>query len=201
MIQETRRAYNEAFTPSAYEALLAALNQNLERKIEFRVAETPVFISAAFQEILIKAGEYLVKTILSPDFKQLTEKSIPAAWRVAHENDYPHFLTFDFAVCRNKNQELVPKLIELQGFPSIYAFQAELATQYQNHFPVTRSFTPYFPPLDQAGYLALLRQTIIGSHAPHEVVLLDINAQEQKTVVDFYLTARHLGTGQFFRFL
>ncbi len=193
MIKEIRRAYNEAFTATAYEAMLAALNQDLNRRIEFRVAETPVFIPVAFQQKLMKAGDDLVKTIRAANFKQLTEKSIPAAWRVAHENDHPHFLTFDFAVCRDQNQELVPRLIELQGFPSLYAYQSELAAQIQRHFPVAQGFTPYFPPLDQSRYLELLRRTVLGSRAPHEVILLDINAEEQKTAVDFFLTARHLG--------
>ncbi len=193
MIKETRLAYNAAFNELAYHQFLADLNKDLARKIEFRVAETPVFLNPEFKNKLIRAGAELVTTIKQANFKQLTEKAIPENWRVAHEKGYPHFLTFDFAVCRDDQGELTPKLIELQGFPSLYAFQAELAATYQKHFPVSQGFTPYFNQLDFNAYIALLRQTIIGNSSPEEVILLDINAAEQKTAVDFYLTAQHLG--------
>ena len=193
MIAETRAAYNAAFTPAAYQALVAELNQHLPREIGFRIAETPVFIDDAFKNKLIAAGAALVQTIMAPDFKTRTENAIPAPWRVAHENDHPHFLTFDFAVCRGEDGELTPKLIELQGFPSLYAFQAELAAQFKKHFPATAGFTPYIHPPDQPGYFDLLRRTVLGDRSPQEVILLDINAEEQKTAVDFYLTARRLG--------
>jgi glutathionylspermidine synthase len=193
MVEEIRQAYNAAFNPAAYQQLLAELNQDLPRKIEFRVAETPVFLDAAFKRKLITAGDELVSVIRQENFKQLTESAIPENWRVAHDKGHPHFLTFDFAVCRAGTGELVPKLIELQGFPSLYGFQAELAQQYQKHFPVTQQLSPYFSNLNPESYFELLRRTILGKHSPQEVILLDINAPEQKTAVDFYITARHLG--------
>lgn len=193
MIKEIREKYNAAFTEEAYQQLLAELNQGLENKIAFRIAETPVFIDQNFKNKLITAGDDLVNTMLRADFKQLTERSIPKVWRAAHENDQPHFLTFDFAVCCGADGELVPKLIELQGFPSLYGFQPELAAQYQKHFPVVRGLSPYFQDHDEQSYFDLLRRTIIGNHQPDKVILLDINAREQKTAVDFYITARHLG--------
>ncbi|RNI23015.1 hypothetical protein [Rufibacter latericius] len=193
MIKDIREKYNAAFTQEAYQALLTDINQQLEEPLGFRVAETPVFIDQKFKEKLIAAGDDLVTTILRKDFKELTERSIPQEWRTAHENERPHFLTFDFAVCRDENQELVPRLIELQGFPSLYGFQPELAKLFRKHFPLVDSFTPYFQQDDEQAYFELLRRTIIGNHQPHEVILLDINAHEQKTAIDFFITARHLG--------
>jgi hypothetical protein len=193
MLKDTREAYNAAFSPTKYQRFLADLNQGLARKIEFRVAETPVFLDSVFKNKLITAGDELVSVIRRDNFRQLTQKSIPEAWRVANEEGQPHFLTFDFAVCRADNGELVPKLIELQGFPSLYGFQAELAEQFHKYFPVTQDFSPYFSNLNQESYFALLRRTIVGNYLPQEVILLDINAAEQKTAVDFYITARHLG--------
>lgn len=193
MRKNIREAFNAAFTEEAYQQLLADINQGLEKIIGFRIAETPVFVDEAFRQKLIAAGNDLVKTIQRPDFKKLTESAIPEVWRAAHENDHPHFLTFDFAVCRGADGELTPKLIELQGFPSLYGFQAQLAAQYNRHFPVTQDLTPYFHGYDQETYFELLRRTILGSYQPEEVIILDINAREQKTAVDFFLTARHLG--------
>ncbi|MBF9252989.1 hypothetical protein I2I11_06775 [Pontibacter sp. 172403-2] len=193
MMKGIREKYNAAFTEEAYRQLLADLNEDLENKIAFRIAETPVFIDEDFKNKLIAAGNDLVKTVLRADFKQLTERAIPEVWRAAHETAHPHFLTFDFAVCRGADGELVPKLIELQGFPSLYGFQAELAAQFQKRFPVTRGLSPYFQNGDEQTYFDLLRRTILGNHQSDEVILLDINAREQKTAVDFYITARHLG--------
>ncbi|WP_181307125.1 hypothetical protein [Rufibacter sp. XAAS-G3-1] len=193
MIKEIREKFNAAFTQEAYQNLLAELDRQLGIPLGFRVAETPVFIDQAFKQKLMAAGDDLVNTILRKDFKQITEKSIPQEWKTAHENERPHFLTFDFAVCRDANGELTPKLIELQGFPSLYGFQAELAKQYQNHFPVIANLTPYFQQQGEQQYLDLLRQTVVGPHQPQEVILLDIQAKEQKTAVDFFVTARFLG--------
>src|SRR5687768_1043147 len=106
MIPETRRAYNAAFTQEAYHEMLAELDRKLGRKIEFRIAESPVFFPEAFKAKLMAAGNDLVNTILGKDFKQLTEKSIPAEWKVENENEHPHFLTFDFAVTRDDDGEL-----------------------------------------------------------------------------------------------
>ena len=193
MVKEVREKFNAAFTQEAYQKFLADLNRQMKEPISFRVAETPVFIDNEFKAKLIAAGDDLVDAVLRKDFKELTGKSIPAEWNTANENDRPHFLTFDFAVCRDENGQLVPRLIELQGFPSLYGFQSELAEKYKKHFPVTSQFTPYFQSKDQQEYFDLLRRTIVGHHQPHEVILLDINAREQKTAVDFYITARHIG--------
>lgn len=193
MVKEVREKFNSAFTQETYQEFLADLNRQLEEPISFRVAETPVFFDEDFKAKLIAAGDDLVNAVLREDFKELTDKSIPAEWNTANENHRPHFLTFDFAVCRDENGELVPRLIELQGFPSLYGFQSELAEKYKKHFPVTNQLTPYFQSQDQQEYFDLLRRTIVGHHKPHEVILLDINASAQKTAVDFYITARHLG--------
>ena len=193
MKEETRSAFNAAFKPETYQKMVAELDQKLGRKIEFRIAETPVFFPEAFLEKLIAAGNDLVKTIQAKDFLQLTEKAIPAEWKVANETDHPHFLTFDFAVTRDDDGELTPKLIELQGFPSLYGFQSELAEHFRKHFPVIGNLTPYFVHTSQESYFELLRKTIVGNHNPEEVILLDIHAEQQKTAIDFQITAEKLG--------
>ncbi len=193
MIPETRAAFNSAFTQEAYQAMLAELDKDFGRKIEFRIAESPIFLPEDLRKKLIAAGDDLIKTIRKPDFKQLTERSIPAEWKVAHENERPHFLTFDFAITRDDDGELTPKLIELQGFPSLYGFQSELARQFQKHFPVVKDLNPYFRHSSQEDYFKLVRNTIVGDSNPEEVILLDINAKGQKTAVDFTITAKHTG--------
>jgi len=192
MDPSARKSYNANFTEEKYKRFLSNLDDNHE--IAFRVAETPVFLTDDFRDKLISAGNDIVNTILQPDFKQLTERAIPEKWRVANENDHPHFIALDFGVCRDTGGNIVPKLIELQGFPSLYGFQVKLAENYREVFGIDEDRTVFFNGMDEAQYISLLKKTIVGDHKPDEVVLMDVNAPEQKTAVDFFLTQKYIGT-------
>jgi hypothetical protein len=194
MNPSARKSYNANFTAEKYEKFLADLNKGLQKPIAFRVAETPVFLTEDFRDKLISAGNDIVNTILQPDFKQLTERAIPDKWYVANENDHPHFIALDFGVCKDEKGNIVPKLIELQGFPSLYGFQVCVADTFKNNFDIADDQTVYFSGLDKISYINLFKRTIIGNHSPDEVVLMDVNAPEQKTVVDFNLTEKYIGT-------
>jgi hypothetical protein len=194
MQPQARQRFNENFTTAKYHQFLQQLNQGLPQDVAFRVAETPIFLTADFCDRLLAAGDNILTTLLQPDFKQLTERAIPEKWRVAGENSHPHFIALDFGVCKDESGNIVPKLIELQGFPSLYGFQVHLGDTYQSVYDIDDSLTIYFNNLDKAGYLELLKKTILGPYQPHEVVLMDVNAPEQKTAVDFYFTQQYLQT-------
>src|SRR6202012_2475492 len=187
MDSSARKAFNDNFSPEKYEAFLDSLNDGLKNPVPFRVAETPVFLTDDFRNKLLAAGEDIINVILQPDFKQLTERAIPEKWRVANENDHPHFIALDFGVCNDEHGNIVPKLIELQGFPSLYGFQVYLGDHYRDTFEIPENWTIYFNNLEGEEYIDLLKKTIIGPYSPEEVVLMDVNAPEQKTSVDFYI--------------
>jgi len=189
-----RKTYNTNFTAEKYDQFLEKLDDTSPVKIEFRVAETPVFLTDDFRDRLITAGNDIIKTILQPDFKQLTERAIPEKWRVANENNHPHFIALDFGVCKDETGNIVPKLIELQGFPSLYGFQSVLGDTFKEVFGMPDNWSIYFSGLDKESYTDLLRRTISGPCQPDEVVLMDVNAQKQKTAVDFYITQNMIGT-------
>jgi hypothetical protein len=188
-----RKPFNEHFTEEKYADFLVDLNAGFKKPIDFRIAETPVFLTADFKEKLVKAGDDIITAILQPDFKELTERAIPDKWRVANENDHPHFIALDFGVCIDDAGNLVPKLIELQGFPSLYAFQVHLSENYRHAYNIPGNQTVFFSDLTKSTYLDLLRKTIVGPYQPDEVVLMDVDAPNQKTAVDFYLTEGYLG--------
>ncbi|MDB4921684.1 hypothetical protein [Mucilaginibacter sp.] len=194
MNPSARKTFNANFTEEKYQNFLKDLNAGLHNPIAFRLAETPVFLTDDFRNNLISAGGDIVDTILQPDFKELTERAIPEKWRVANENDHPHFIALDFGVCKDEAGNIVPKLIELQGFPSLYGFQVTLADTYKDNFEISNDQTVYFSGLDRTSYIDLLKKTIVGDFEPGEVVLMDVNAPRQKTVVDFYLTQKYIGT-------
>ncbi|WDF76769.1 hypothetical protein PQ469_23075 [Mucilaginibacter sp. KACC 22773] len=188
-----RKTFNAGFTDAKYQEFLSKLNEGLHSPVQFRVAETPVFLTADFRDRLIAAGNDIVDTILRPGFKELTERAIPDKWRVANETGHPHFIALDFGVCKDEYGNIVPKLIEMQGFPSLYGFQILLGDVYTDVFDIAGDETVYFNGLNKASYIDLLRKTIIGDCKPAEVVLMDVNAPEQKTAVDFYITEKYLG--------
>lgn len=192
MVRKFREAFNQAFSEDKYAGFRKALGDGLT-EIPFRVAETPVFIPAGLQKKLIEAGDEIIKLIRRPDFKELTRGSIPGEWNVPNENDHPHFLTFDFGVCRDMQGELVPKLIEMQGFPSLYGFQAHMGAKYVDAYGLSSHLSPFFGDFDEASYIALLKKVIVGDHAPHEVALMDVDALNQKTLIDFLITKKYLG--------
>ncbi len=189
-----REIYNANFTTEKYNQFLKNINEGLKDPVSFRVAETPVFLSESFKNKLISAGNDIINTITQRNFKEFTERAIPAKWRVANENDHPHFIALDFGVCKDEVGKIVPKLIELQGFPSLYGFQVSLADSFQQSFDIPNDLSIYFNGLDKASYIELLKKTIIGPYQPDEVVLMDVNAPEQKTSVDFYITEKFIGT-------
>lgn len=196
MIQPLRQAYNDAFSPERYQAFLDAIDHDLPGELDFRVAETPVFIPKILTDKLLAACNDIVDVITRDDFKALTERAIPAGQRVPNElpDDHTQFLAVDFAVCRDEsNGELTPQLIELQGFPSLYAFQPYVAAQFRAHFPVPDTLSHLFHSADNEGYIDELRRMIVGDCNPEEVILLEIYPERQKTRIDFVLTERYLG--------
>ncbi|HVU97042.1 MAG TPA: hypothetical protein VHE34_17550 [Puia sp.] len=193
MVPALRKAYNDAFTRQRYEHFLTDLHSRYPGAIEFRVAETPVFVPAALAASLTDACEHIIDLILEPKFKEWTERAIPAHDRVARENDHPHFLVFDFGVCEDGDGGLQPQLVEMQGFASLYGFQVYYPEVLRRHFDIPTHYSQFLNGLDKDSYLDLLRATILGDCAPEEVILLEIRPHEQKTRVDFYCTRDYLG--------
>jgi len=192
MIPAQRQKFNEQFTEEKYKTFIQKL-QNGYPEIPFRVAETPIFIQKALKEKLIAAGEEIVNLIKQPNFKELTQKAIPADWNVPNENEHPHFLTFDFGICKNETGELTPMLIEMQGFPSLYGFQTHLSNTYRDCFEIDHSVNHFLNGFDEEKYVELFKKVIIGKHQPHQVALMDVDALNQKTAIDFLVTQKMLG--------
>lgn len=193
MIPSIRQAYNKQFSAARYAALLQGLTAESGVTPDFRVAETPVFIPASLTRQLLDAGDAVNALLMRPDFKELTAAAIPAQLHVPKEDAHPQFIIIDFAVTRNENGELAPQLIELQGFPSLFAFQEMLARQYRQHMEVPQGMNNFGSGLDVRSYTELLRKTIMGGHDPASVILLEVLPQQQKTLIDFVCTEKMLG--------
>lgn len=192
MITELRKAYNASFSAEKYEAFLNHLYGLYNHKPNFRIGETPVFIPDAFRDKLIQACNDITDVIVRSDFKDITAGAIQPTHRVPHEDAHCTFLVVDFGICEQEG-ELVPKLIELQGFPSLYFFQQDIADTYKAHFDLPDNMTPLFSGLDTEGYYNLLKEVIVGDSKPENVVLLEVEPEKQNTQIDFWGTAQRSG--------
>ncbi|HXO21165.1 MAG TPA: hypothetical protein VOA87_14720 [Thermoanaerobaculia bacterium] len=197
MVPELRRAYNAAFSPEKYQSLVRNLDAAAGRHIEFRISETPIFLSPQLTESLVEAAHEVLRAVSSAEYLSQSRRAVPAGHSTPGEEGHPAFLQIDFALTRGAGADgaIVPQLIELQGFPSLYGFQWLLAREFRSCFDgaVPPSWTTYFGGLDDAGYAERLRELIVGDRDPDEVVLLEIEPEKQKTWVDFACTERLLG--------
>ncbi|QMW06538.1 hypothetical protein [Spirosoma foliorum] len=193
MIQSVRETFNQAFSPETYRAFLDKINADLPDQLDFRVAETPVFVPKILTDKLLQACDDIVSVITRDDFKKLTEKAIPDGQEVPNEDAHTQFLAVDFAVCKDEHGELTPQLIELQGFPSLYGFQPYVANLFRTIYAIPDNLSHLFNVDTNAEYLEQLRQMIVGDCQPEEVILLEIYPEKQKTRIDFVLTEQALG--------
>lgn len=192
MIPDLRQAYNAAFTAERYRALQEWVDAEAGAHVPFRIAETPVFLPAALTSELERAAHEVLAAVRAPDYLRAAERAVPPGYRVPGEDAHTTFLQIDLALAVADGR-VVPRLIELQGFPSLYAFQWLLARGYRRHFALPAGMTPYFGGHDEASYVEALRELIVGDDDPKTVVLLEIEPERQKTRVDFLMTEKLLG--------
>jgi hypothetical protein len=193
MVKEIREAFNQEFSAENYKAYVEALSSVYPGALQFRVAETPIFIDKAFKDKVISACESIVDVITQYNFKPLTSRAIPADIKVPNENDHSHFIAFDFGICENANGELEPQLIEMQGFPSLFCYQVLHDEITRKYFKIPENYSMYLDGFDKASYIELLKEIIIADESPENVILLEILPHQQKTRIDFYCTKEYLG--------
>jgi len=193
MVHELREKFNKKFTVEKYEKMLADIEDTVQRKLDFRICETPLFIDENFTNTLIEAGDEIVSAIQTEEFKNSSENAIPKNLVVPNEDEQPMFLQVDFAITKDENGDFLPQLIELQGFPSLYGFQSFVDEKIKNNFDIPKELTPYFNGLNQESYIELLRNTLVGETDPKHVILLEIDPYKQKTWIDFHITHKLLG--------
>jgi hypothetical protein len=193
MIPQLRQQYNQAFTAEKYKGYIHGLEELFSGALDFRVAETPVFVPHSFLQQMIDACEAILDVITSPGYIQKSEAAIPPRLKVPGPEGQPQFICFDFGVCTAPNGGFEPQLIELQAFPTLFAWHLLKPQIWAAHFPLPEGFSPFIPPFNAESYTELLRRIILGAGPAEETVLLELFPHQQKTRVDFYATESLLG--------
>ncbi len=203
MIARLRQQFNASFTPDKYQSFLQRVDDVSGTHVQFRLSETPCFFPKPLLDRMARAGEELIHQLVdSPDYRAKSDEAVPAEFKVANESAHPMFVQVDFGLVRDAQGNVQPKLVELQAFPSLYAYQGPLAEAYIDVYGLrdpefqsagSGKLKYLLSGLDADSYRNLLRQAIVGSHDPDNVILMEIHPQEQKTLPDFLLTEKLLG--------
>ena len=125
MIPKYRKQFNAEFSPEKYQNILDHLQEEGGIYPQFRVSESPIFLTTEFIDKLHGACDSIISQIKEMSPQEL-DLAIPDDCRVPNDTLQPHFFTIDFGICQNEKGEIVPELIELQSFPTLYCFQKEL---------------------------------------------------------------------------
>src|SRR5882724_6268120 len=188
MHPDLRARFNADFTPEKYATLLRCVNETEKWPADFRISETPVFLTQAFTDEVTRGANAIIDATRTAEFVSQAASAVPKELEVPNESAHPNFLVVDFAICEEENR-LVPRLIEMQAFPSLFGFQLLLLGCIRKAYPVIpRNWTSSFGGIKDDAYLQLLRRTIIADSAPENVVLLEIEPEKQKTRIDFAAT-------------
>ena len=188
-----RARFNADFTGEKYAALLRCVHEATKWPADFRISETPVFLTREFTDEVICAANQIAAQTQTPEFARHAATAIPPGWEVPNESKHPEFLIVDLGICE-ENGALVPRLIEMQAFPSLFAFQFLLLGCMRKAFPaIPKNWTSTFGPIRDEQYLDILRQTILANSRPENVILLEIEPEKQKTRIDFSATEVLLG--------
>ena len=193
MHPELRKRFNADFTSENYAALLRCVNEAEKWPVDFRVSETPIFLTSEFTDEVTRAAKEIVDLTRTPEFKRHSQLAIPRGLDVPDESGHPNFIVVDFGICA-EGDRLLPRLIELQAFPSLFGFQFLLLGCMRKAFTaIPRNWTSSFGGIKDEQYVEILRRTIIADADPENVILLEIEPGKQKTRIDFAATETLLG--------
>lgn len=192
MIPSLQEAFIAKVTPESYASVKAILESTMDLTIPYRVCEMPIFVSREFRQELEDAAVAIVEECVSPAMMQQTASTLQDRYNVPNEAARPLFSVVDFAVTQDASGTFRPKLIELQGFPSLFGYQFLFAETMRQRYDLLEMHST-FSNLSQADYLDLLRRSIFSTVDPQEVALLEVDPEQQKTRTDFVCMEQLIG--------
>jgi len=193
MIPALREQFNADYSPLKYAGFLSRLETACGTPALFRLSETPCFFPTALIDGMAHDGCELIHQLTTPEYQAIARQAVPPEFDVPGEPAHPLFLQVDFGLVRDGGGQIVPRLVEIQAFPSLYAYQPVLSQVYVEAYGLDASLRYFLSGLDISGYKKLLGRAILGGHRPENVILLEIDPQHQKTLADFILTERMFG--------
>jgi len=193
VIPSLRASFNQAWTEEKFRDLVRRLETRTGVPLGFPISETACFFPQSLMASLASTGLELVNQILGdPEAMKAADAIVPERFKGPGAEATPTFLQVDFGLVRAAGG-IVPKLVELQAFASLYGFQLAVAEAYRDAFALPSSLNIYLDHLDPPSYHALIGKAIVGDNDPSEVVLMEIEPRQQKTWPDFVVTEQMWG--------
>lgn len=193
MIPELRREFNAAFSERTYARFRERLDHRCRSRIPFRIAETPLFIPKEIQRQCEEAAVAIALQAHAPEYLAASDATLRPEHTVANQSERSTFLTIDFAMAVDESGAIAPRLIELQGFPSLMGFQLAFCELAQEHYALPTGLEYVNGGHSRAELVAILREAIVADEDPENVVLLELDPWAQKTCADFAMIQELLG--------
>src|SRR5436305_14315602 len=122
-MEETLRSrFNADFTPEKYAALLRCVNETEKWPADFRISETPIFLTDEFTGEATRAANAIIDLTRTAEFARDAASAVPKGLEVLNESAHPNFLVVDLGIC-GEGYRRVPRLIELQACTRLCGFQ------------------------------------------------------------------------------
>jgi hypothetical protein len=193
MIADLRREFNQRlYSPEKYARLQAEVDRTSGTHVPFRHNETPVFLEHKLVDAMVEAGAAMMKQATSPEYRKRSDRAIPARYAVPNEAPQPLFVQADFGLIRTPSG-IEPRLVEIQGFPSLYGYQELLSRTYRDVYGIDPALARFPSGVTEERYRDAVRKAILGGRPPEHVVLLEIYPERQKTLCDFLVTQQLTG--------
>lgn len=192
MIPKYRELFNAQFTDKKYQEFKDDIASDFDYAPTFRLGETPFFISNELKKQLTEGCNEVIALIQKDDFKELTNKALELNIKVPNEDEHTTFLAIDFGICE-EDGVVIPKLIEVQGFPTLYNYQINLYEKFRKHYPFLNELTPFINNINTEEYLEILKEVICNHHPEENVILLEIEPEKQNTQIDFLYCHKDIG--------
>lgn len=193
MVPELRERFNKNFKEETHARFLASLEAVVGAKLEFRVCETPVFLPAELLAEMEHASQEIIAQLRTPEYRAESTRAIPPAFHAPNESPHPQYIQVDFAITQDMEGRLAPRLIELQGCASLYAFQYLLPIECRRYYDQLAGLDYLLHGWSDEQYLARIGKVMLGGHDPRQVVLMEIDPIHQKTFPDFKATEQLFG--------
>src|SRR5437016_565303 len=84
--RKLRSRFNADFTPEKYAALLRCVNETEKWPADFRISETPIFMTREFTDEVTRAAHEIITIMRMPEFAKHAAGAVPEGLEVPNES-------------------------------------------------------------------------------------------------------------------
>ena len=195
---ELNRHYVRQHSPAMYDKMIRHLGGEGGAHFKFRVAEQPVFLTRPTLDKVTRATEAVIGELAKPETFKKLHSQLPDGFDPPTTRTSPEIALIDFALVEGAGGDLLPQLIELQGFANHHALHyhqarilRELVAERRMH--AYRDYEFSLAEGGEAGYLDRIKRVIIGDNEPGRCAMVDLAPADQHISQEFVMSERLLG--------